>query len=123
MTWFDTHCHLDSEHNPSGADALLSRAREAGVSAFLCVGVGGMSQAEQALALAERHSDVYASAGVHPHDAARDGALDFSPLWAHPRLLAVGEVGSTTTTTIPRVRRRQRSFDATSRSRAVCTSR
>jgi TatD DNase family protein len=73
MTWFDTHCHLDSEHHPSGPDALLARAREAGVSAFLCVGVGGMAQAEQALALAEQHSDVYASAGVHPHDAARDG--------------------------------------------------
>ena len=93
MTWFDTHCHLDSEHNPGGADSILERARQAGVSAFLCVGVGGVSQAEQALATAERHPDVYASAGVHPHDAARDGALDFSTLFAHPRLLAVGEVG------------------------------
>jgi TatD DNase family protein len=95
MTWFDTHCHLDSEHNPDGADALLERARHAGVSAFLCVGVGGLAQAEQALSLAEQHADVYASAGVHPHDAARDAALesDFEALWAHPRLLAVGEVG------------------------------
>jgi TatD DNase family protein len=93
MTWFDTHCHLDSEHNPAGAEALLERARQAGVSAFLCVGVGGMSQAVQALALAELHADVYASAGVHPHDAARDGSLDFSELFVHPRLLAVGEVG------------------------------
>jgi TatD DNase family protein len=93
MTWFDTHCHLDSGHNPEGPDAVLERARQAGVSAFLCVGVGGMSQAEQALAVAERHPDVYASAGVHPHDAARDAELDFSALWAHPRLLAVGEVG------------------------------
>src|SRR3954463_2553609 len=93
MTWFDTHCHLDSEHNPDGPDGVLERARAAGVTGFLCVGVGGMSQAEQALAVAERHSDVFASAGVHPHDAARDTALDFGALWAHPRLLAVGEVG------------------------------
>ena len=93
MTWFDTHCHLDSEHNPDGATALLDRARAAGVSAFLCVGVGGLAQAEQALALAGQHADVFASAGVHPHDAARDGSLDFSALWPHPRLLAVGEVG------------------------------
>ena len=93
MTWFDSHCHLDSQHTPTGADAILQRARAAGVSAFLCVGVGGMAQAEQALAMAERHPDVYASAGVHPHDAARDAALDFSTLWRHPRLLAVGEVG------------------------------
>ena len=95
MTWFDTHCHLDSEHNPGGAAALLERARAAGVSAFLCVGVGGLSQAEQALALAEQHADVYASAGVHPHDAARDAGLELEleALWAHPRLLAVGEVG------------------------------
>jgi TatD DNase family protein len=93
MTWFDTHCHLDSEHNPDGAAPALERARQAGVSAFLCVGVGGLPQAEQALALAEQHADVFASAGVHPHDAARDAALDFGALWAHPRLLAVGEVG------------------------------
>lgn len=93
MTWFDTHCHLDSDHHPDGPELLLTRAREAGVSAFLCVGVGGLAQAEQALALAERHPDVYASAGVHPHDAERDSALDFTSLWSHPRLLAVGEVG------------------------------
>jgi TatD DNase family protein len=95
MTWFDTHCHLDSEHNPDGADAVLERARQVGVSAFLCVGVGGLAQAEQALALSERHADVFASAGVHPHEAARDRELDVAleALWAHPRLLAVGEVG------------------------------
>ena len=52
-----------------------------------------MGQAQQALSIAERHADVFASIGVHPHDAARDGRLDFEPFWAHPRLLAVGEVG------------------------------
>jgi TatD DNase family protein len=93
MNWFDSHCHLDTEHNPDGPDAALARAREAGVSTFLCVGVGGMEQTQQALAVAERHPDVFASAGVHPHDAARDSGLDFEPFWAHPRLLAVGEVG------------------------------
>jgi TatD DNase family protein len=93
MNWFDTHCHLDTEHNPDGPDAALQRARSAGVNAFLCVGVGGLEQTQQALAVAEQNPDVFASAGVHPHDAARDGALDFEPFWAHPRLLAVGEVG------------------------------
>jgi TatD DNase family protein len=93
MTWFDTHCHLDSEHNPEGPAGALERARAAGVSGFLCIGVGGRPQAEQALELAEEHDDVFASIGVHPHDAARDQALDFGALWAHPRLLAVGEVG------------------------------
>ena len=91
MTWFDTHCHLDTEHNPDGPEAVLDRARQAGVGAFLCIGVGGLSQAQQALAVAERHPDVFASAGVHPHDAERDALLDFEELWAHPRLLAVGE--------------------------------
>jgi len=93
MTWFDTHCHLDHEHNPEGPDAALERARQAGVSAFLCVGVGGQAEAEQALSIAERHADVFASVGVHPHDAQRDGELDFDHFWAHPRVLAVGEVG------------------------------
>jgi TatD DNase family protein len=72
---------------------VLERARAAGVSTFLCVGVGGLAQAEQAVALAEQHPDVFASAGVHPHDAARDASLDFDALWANPRVLAVGEVG------------------------------
>jgi TatD DNase family protein len=93
MTWFDSHCHLDSQYAPGGADELLTRARSAGVSTFLCVGVGGRESAEQALALARRHADVFASAGVHPHDAARDAELNLTDLLAEPRVLAVGEVG------------------------------
>ncbi|HEY2406389.1 MAG TPA: TatD family hydrolase [Polyangiaceae bacterium] len=93
MTWFDSHCHLDAQYAPDGADALLARARLAGVSTFLCVGVGGRASSEQALSLAARHADVFASAGVHPHDAERDAALELTDLLTEPRVLAVGEVG------------------------------
>jgi TatD DNase family protein len=96
MTWFDTHCHLDSEHTPEGASALLDRARAAGVTGFVCIGVGGLSQSEQAVALAAGHPDVFASVGVHPHDAERaDPALceTLAGLAAHARVLGIGEIG------------------------------
>jgi TatD DNase family protein len=92
----DTHCHLDPQYFPEGADETLSRARSAGVTGFVCIGVGSLDQAEAALAIAARHADVWATVGVHPHDAAGcDRALE-SALSAHAaaeRVVAVGEIG------------------------------
>ncbi|HTQ05786.1 MAG TPA: TatD family hydrolase, partial [Polyangiaceae bacterium] len=58
---FDTHCHLDGESFPEGADAVIARANAAGVSAFTCVGVGSLEHARAAVALAERRPDVTAT--------------------------------------------------------------
>jgi len=93
---FDTHCHLDRGSFPEGSDAVLARGRAAGVAAFACIGVGSLDHARQAVALAERHRDVVATVGVHPHDASTlDAGLDaaLSDLASHPRVVAVGEVG------------------------------
>jgi len=92
----DTHCHLDGEYFPEGADETLARARSAGVTGFVCVGVGSLQQTEAALALAARRSDVWATVGVHPHDAAScDAALEaeLARLAATPRVVAIGEIG------------------------------
>jgi TatD DNase family protein len=92
----DTHCHLDGEYFPEGADETLARARSAGVTGFVCVGVGSLAQARAAVAVAERRPDVWATVGVHPHDAAScDDALhaDLARLAAAPRVVAVGEIG------------------------------
>jgi TatD DNase family protein len=92
----DTHCHLDPEHCSEGPDEILKRAREGGVGAFVCVGVGGLAQARFAVALAAERSDVVATVGVHPHEAAQhDQALASAlrPLFDAPRVVAVGEVG------------------------------
>jgi TatD DNase family protein len=92
----DTHCHLDGEYFPEGPDETLARARSAGVTGFVCVGVGSLLQTEAALALAARRPDVWATVGVHPHDAAScDAALEaeLARLAAAPRVVAIGEIG------------------------------
>lgn len=92
----DTHCHLDSEYFPEGADETLARARAAGVTGFVCIGVGSLAQAQSALDLAARRADVWATVGVHPHDAANSNAASEAELHAlagSPRVVAVGEIG------------------------------
>jgi TatD DNase family protein len=91
----DTHCHLDSKY-AQDADAVLQRATEAGVVAFVCVGVGGADAATEAVALASRQPNVVATVGVHPHDAAASTpeleAL-LETLGATERVVAIGEIG------------------------------
>jgi TatD DNase family protein len=94
----DTHCHLDSHYFPEGADAVIARARAAGVVGFVCIGVGEkMRGARDAIALAERVGpSVVATAGVHPHDASvvdDDVRAELASLAEHPRVVAVGEMG------------------------------
>lgn len=94
--WFDTHCHLDSDNCPDGAEAVLSRARAAGVGHFVCIGVGSESAQRQAVALAESDADIWATVGVHPHDASSLGPESeqtLRELLLHPRVVALGEVG------------------------------
>jgi TatD DNase family protein len=92
----DTHCHLDPEHCGDGPEPLLARARAGGVGGVICVGVGGAEQARFAARLAAERPDVVATVGVHPHDAAQHTealAEELTALLAHPRVVAVGEVG------------------------------
>jgi TatD DNase family protein len=93
---FDTHCHLDEGSFPEGADAVIARARDVGVRHFTCIGVGSLEHARFALALAERRSDVVATAGVHPHDAsAYDDVYEreLEALGSSERVVAIGEMG------------------------------
>jgi TatD DNase family protein len=77
-----------------GADAAIERARAAGVAALVVVGTG-VESSREAIALAERHPEVFATVGLHPHDAARlDEEWDhLVALAEHPRVVAVGETG------------------------------
>jgi len=93
---FDTHCHLDSGHFPEGADAVLERARDGGVRAFACIGVGSLELSREAVALAERRPDVVATVGVHPHDAngfSPELEAELEALVQGERVVAFGEVG------------------------------
>jgi TatD DNase family protein len=92
----DTHCHLDPSYFPEGPDETLTRARSAGVTGFVSIGVGSLEQTQSALQLAARRPDVWATVGVHPHDAAgHDAALEAAllELAQQPRVVAIGEIG------------------------------
>ncbi len=84
----DSHCHLNYLEDP---DLRLDEARARGVSGVLCIGVdeGGI---EDVLALAQAHTDVWASVGQHPEGAAADPSWIVRHLDA-PRVVALGETG------------------------------
>ncbi|MHB8376390.1 MAG: TatD family hydrolase [Dehalococcoidia bacterium] len=99
MRLVDTHSHIhDAEfaRDRADADAAIERARAAGVTLIVTLGVD-LADSEAAVALAERHQDaVVAAAGVHPHAAkdASEGDLDaLEALARHPRVALVGEIG------------------------------
>lgn len=88
----DTHAHLDALDDPAGA---LGRARAAGVTRVVAVG-SGLESCQATLALADGEEGVYASLGIHPHQAGDAGDRDVAELarlLAHRRAVAVGEAG------------------------------
>jgi len=89
----DTHAHLDALDDDS-AD-VVARAREAGVTRILTVGTD-VAGCRRALELADRHEEVYAILGIHPHDAANATDADVAEvreLLAHPKAVGAGEMG------------------------------
>lgn len=91
----DSHCHLEYKGLVEDQEQVLSRAREAGVGAFLNISTR-QSEWQQVIGTAERESDVWASVGIHPHeaDAHEDlGAEVLTDATSHPRVIAIGESG------------------------------
>jgi TatD DNase family protein len=91
MGWFDNHCHVDDERIPGGTAGALAAAREAGVTGFITVGTDAERSAA-AIAVAAEHDDVWATVGLHPHDAV-NGVASILPLLDADRVVAVGECG------------------------------
>lgn len=91
----DSHAHLDADAFELDRDECIQRALAAGVTRILTVGAGyGAESARRAIALAERHAQLWASVGVHPHDAQLGVDLDeLLPLAKHPKVVAIGETG------------------------------
>lgn len=91
----DTHAHLFYPDYADNLDATLARANEVGVTKFICVGLD-LETSEQAIRLAEAYPNIWATVGVHPHDAAKapEGYLDrLEQLAGHARVIAIGEMG------------------------------
>ncbi|NVB41130.1 TatD family hydrolase [Pseudenhygromyxa sp. WMMC2535] len=91
----DSHCHLDYEPMAADLDATLARARAAGVVQVVHIGCSPQTMAP-AVAIAAANEQVFASVGVHPHDARLlDAALlaEIEAHAAHPKVVALGETG------------------------------
>ena len=89
--WIDSHCHIYDERTPGGAHAALNVAREAGVEAFIVIGCDRDSSLA-AIDAARHHDDVFATVGLHPHEASH-GVASITDLLDQPRVVAIGEAG------------------------------
>jgi TatD DNase family protein len=89
--WTDSHCHLDDPRIAGGPGGALERAQAAGVDRVVTIGTDA-DHSRAAIALAEAHESVWATVGLHPHDAV-NGVESVQELLEHPRVVAVGECG------------------------------
>ena len=95
MRLIDSHCHLNYEGLVERQAEVLDNAREAGVAGFLNISTR-QREWDEIVALAEREPDVWASIGVHPHEADAHpdlGAAALIEAANHPRVIAIGECG------------------------------
>ena len=91
----DTHTHLDFSDFDADREAVLRRATEAGVTRMIAIGTN-LDTSRAALALADRHPEVYATIGIHPNEvmeAPDDAVSQLENLAQHPKLAAIGECG------------------------------
>ena len=95
MKLFDSHCHLDDKAYDQDFNNVIERAHSAGVTRLMAIGVNGKTSA-RAVKLAESHRGIYASVGVHPHDAGNCSEAmieDLIKLAENPKVRAWGEIG------------------------------
>ncbi|MBN8847651.1 MULTISPECIES: TatD family hydrolase [unclassified Sphingomonas] len=91
----DSHCHLNYKGLVEEQQAVLERARARGVTAMLNIATRE-SEWDDVLATAEREPDVWATVGIHPHEADQHPHVDTAKLVAraaHPRIVGIGETG------------------------------
>ncbi|MDR1338066.1 MAG: TatD family hydrolase [Rickettsiales bacterium] len=94
--FIDTHCHLTDELCDAGElDAIVARAANAGVGALICPGADAADAAKQ-IEIINKYEKVFATLGIHPERANQNadvGAILPDDLFAHPKVLGVGEIG------------------------------
>jgi TatD DNase family protein len=93
----DSHAHLDGKQFDSDREQVIARARDAGVETIVAIGIGdGPANVDCGIRLAEQHSFIYATIGIHPHEAklATDEAFErMEKLARHPKVIGWGEIG------------------------------
>ncbi|MDQ3710879.1 MAG: TatD family hydrolase [Acidobacteriota bacterium] len=99
MNFIDSHCHIDGEAFDADRDEIIKRANDAGVKIMLTVGTGNPHDGEikRAVEVAEQYENVFASVGVHPHDAKTFNAESERRLIdlvkSSKKIIAWGEIG------------------------------
>lgn len=91
----DSHCHLEYEGLAENQQGVLERARQAGISGFLNISTR-QREWDRVIATAAREPDVWASVGIHPHEADQHADLGEDALLEaaeHPKVIAIGETG------------------------------
>jgi TatD DNase family protein len=96
----DTHAHLDFSRFDADREAVITRAREAGLVAIINAGTS-LASSRASVALAEKHDFIYATVGVHPNNAGshktpmvtREVLDELRELASHPKVVAIGEIG------------------------------
>lgn len=95
MRWTDTHCHLNHPDLYPEWQAALFRAQQSGVQRLILIGYD-LESSRRAVELSEQSDALYATVGIHPHDAAQCNAHTLQALREladHPRVVAIGEIG------------------------------
>jgi TatD DNase family protein len=97
MELIDSHAHIDFPQFAEDREAVLERARAAGMTTLLAIGTGpGPEKLDSALPFAEKHDWIYATVGIHPHEA-REVTVrhleELARLAQHPKVIAWGEIG------------------------------
>jgi TatD DNase family protein len=97
MDLIDSHAHIDSPQFADDREAMLQRARDAGVGTLLAIGTGpGPEKLDAAIPFAEEHDWIYTSVGIHPHEAKEvtpQHLDELARLAKHPKVIAWGEIG------------------------------
>lgn len=91
----DSHCHLDHSQLAKETDAVVDRARRAGIRRMVTIGTR-VKRFPEVRAIAERFEDVFCSVGTHPHHTAEEPEVsvgDLVAIAAHPKVVAIGETG------------------------------
>lgn len=92
---FDTHAHIDDNRFEGETEEVILRAKEQDVSLIVNVGYD-LLHARQSIALAEKNDFIYASVGLHPHDAKEGDEVFWEEIYKlarHPKVVAIGEIG------------------------------
>jgi TatD DNase family protein len=95
--FIDSHAHLEMEQFDADREQMISRALEAGIEKIVAIGSGtGPGSLDCGIQLAERHEFIYATIGIHPHEAKLATDADFQELeqlTKRPKVIAWGEIG------------------------------